>query len=197
MIGFSTLELGATPVQPEPCALERGALKVFRRIPGMRGLAPSHRVTLAIRGSAWTMVGYGASQALRLASTLLLARMLVPQAFGLVALVNVVLSGLEMLSDLGIGMDVVQHPRGDDRIFINTAFIIQAGRGIILWSVALALAYPFARFYHQPAVLPLLMVASLSVLFRGLTSGSIWGLTRHIQLGEYNLLTIGSDFLGF
>ena len=197
MADFLTPELGATAVQLEPSVLERGALKIFGHIPGMRGWAPSRRLMVAMRGGAWTMVGYVASQVLRLASTLILARMLVPQAFGLVALVNVVLSGLEMLSDLGIGMDVVQHPRGDDPLFINTAFLIQTGRGIILWTIAVALAYPFARFYHQPAVLPLLIVASLSVLFRGLASGSLWGLTRHVQLGQYNLLMIGSDFLGF
>src|SRR5713226_8163629 len=197
MTEFSTAWPSATALQAEPSALERSALKVLGYIPGMRGLPPSRRVMVAMRGGAWTMVGYIASQALRLASTLVLARMLVPQAFGLVALVSVVLSGLEMLSDLGIGMDVVQHPRGDDPLFINTAFIIQAGRGIILWTIATALAYPFARFYHQPAVLSLLIVGSLSVLFRGLASGSLWGLTRHVQLGEYNLLTVGSDFVGF
>ena len=59
---------------------------------------------------------------LRLGSTLLLARLLAPQSFGLVALVNVFLGGLEMLTDLGIGLDVVQHKRGDDPKFINTAF---------------------------------------------------------------------------
>ena len=143
------------------------------------------------------MAGYGAGQVLRLASTLTLARMLAPQAFGLVALVNVFLSGLEMLSDLGIGMDVVQHPRGDDPNFINTAFIIQAGRGIVLWILATALAYPFAHFYHQPAVLMLLIVGSFSVLLRGFVSGSVWGLTRHLQLGKYNTLTVTTDFFGF
>jgi O-antigen/teichoic acid export membrane protein len=150
-----------------------------------------------MRGGSWTMVGYGLGQVLKLASTLTLARMLAPQAFGLVALVNVFLAGLEMLSDLGIGMDVVQHPRGDDPLFINTAFMIQAGRGVILWIIATALAYPFARFYHQPAVLMLLIVGSLSVLLRGVISGSVWGLTRHVQLGKYNMLTAGTDLFGF
>jgi O-antigen/teichoic acid export membrane protein len=150
-----------------------------------------------MRGGAWTIVGYGASQLLKLASTLILARMLVPQAFGAVALVNVFLSGLEMLSDLGIGMDVVQHPRGDESAFINTAFIIQAGRGIALWFIATALAYPFVHFYHQPEVLMLLWVGSLTVLLRGFTSGSIWGLTRHVQLSRYNLLLAGTDLFGF
>jgi len=190
-------KLETDAVNGDPTSFERNALAVLRWIPGMRGLQPSARVKTAMRGGSWTMVGYGASQVLRLASTLILARMLAPQAFGLVALVNVFLSGLEMLSDLGIGMDVVQHPRGDDPRFINTAFIIQAVRGVLLWAIATALAYPFARFYHQPAVLTLLFVGSLSVLLRGFVSGSIWGLTRHLHLGKYNIIIVATDFFGF
>src|SRR5260370_38802665 len=105
MTEFSTLELGTTVVQAEPSALERSALKVFRCIPGMRGLAPSRRVIVAMRGSAWPRVGYVASQVLWLASTLVLARVLFPQAFGLVPLGNVALSRLERPSDRGIGID--------------------------------------------------------------------------------------------
>src|SRR5580698_10722168 len=197
MVDVETHEPEVNSETREPHRIERTAVKVLAYIPGLRGLSPSRRVMTAMRGGTWTMVGYGASQVLRLASALTLARMLAPQAFGLVALVNVFLSGLEMLSDLGIGMDVVQHPRGDDPVFINTAFIIQVGRGIVLWAVAMGLAYPFTRFYHQPAVFSLLIVGALSVLLRGFTSGSIWGLTRHVQLAKYNLLTVGSDFFGF
>jgi len=197
MSDIDLTKIEPAPVDTGPTSLERIAISVLRWIPGLRGLQPSQRVTTAIRGGSWTMAGYGAGQVLRLASTLTLARMLAPQAFGLVALVNVFLSGLEMLSDLGIGMDVVQHTRGDECAFINTAFLIQAGRGIVLWGVATALAYPFAKFYHQPAVLMLLMVGSLSVLLRGFVSGSVWGLTRHLQLGKYNALTVSTDFFGF
>jgi O-antigen/teichoic acid export membrane protein len=184
------------PQEPQSSAVGRSLIRVLAYVPGLRGLGPSRRVMTALHGGAWTMAGYGASQVLRLASTLTLARILVPSAFGLVALVNVFLSGLEMLSDLGIGMDVVQHPRGDDPAFINTAFLIQAGRGFVLWGVATALAYPFASFYHEPAVLALLLVGSVSVLLRGFNSGSLWAFTRHVQLGKYNALTTGSDFVG-
>ncbi len=197
MADISTPDLHSAAEHAEPSALERSAIRVLRYVPGLQELAPSRRVMTAMRGGTWTMVGYGASQVLRLASTLVLARMLIPQAFGLVALVTVFLSGLEMLSDLGIGMDVIQHARGDDPLFINTAVIIQAGRGFVLWAVAMALAYPFARFYQQPAVTSLLIVGALSVLLRGFTSGSIWGLTRHVELAKLNLLTIGTDFFGF
>lgn len=142
------------------------------------------------------MVGYGASQIVRLASMLVLARIVAPQAFGLVALVGVFLSGLESLSDLGIGMDVIQHERGDDPVFVNTAFIIQGIRGVIIWAVAAALAYPFAVFYRQPAVVALAIVGSLSILIRGFGSGSIWTLTRHVRVKELTMLNTGSDVVG-
>jgi O-antigen/teichoic acid export membrane protein len=153
---------------------------------------------LVLRGSAWTIVGYAASQLLRLASVLVLARQLLsPNDFGLVALVTVFLSGLQMLSDLGIGLDVVQHRRGDDPSFINTAFLIQVGRGVFIWAIATLLAYPFAQFYGEPAVLWLVIVAALSTAVRGLASGSVWLMTRHVQLGKLTTLNVSSEAAGF
>jgi hypothetical protein len=193
----SPVQVEPNLIEPELSSLERMGFKALGYVPGLKGMTASRRLLTAMRGGAWTVAGYGASQLLRLASTVTLARMLAPQAFGLVALVNVFLSGLEMLSDLGIGMDVVQHPRGEDPVFINTAFIIQAGRGFILWGIATALAYPFAAFYHQPAVVLLAIVGATSVGIRSLASGSVWGLTRKVELGKLTALNTGSDFLGF
>lgn len=176
---------------------EQAFLSLLRYIPGLDIAATSERVRTAFRGSAWAVAGYGGSQLLRLASTLVLARhLLTPEAFGLVALVNVFLSGLALLSDLGIGTDVIQHKRGDDPEFINTAFLIQASRGMLLWIVASALAYPFAHFYHRPEIRTLALVASVSVLVQGFTSGSVWKLTRHVQLGKITLLRIGAEATG-
>src|SRR5579872_638008 len=183
-------------LEPQASWVELGLIRLGRRIPGLDGLSASTRVLTAVRGSAWTAAGYGASQLARLASTVVLARMVAPQAFGLVALVTVYLSGLELLSDLGIGMDVVQHKRGDDPVFINTAFMIQAVRGIMLWGVAWGLAYPFASFYKQPAVLALAIVGSCSTLAGAFNSGSIWMLTRHVRRKELMLLTTGSEVCG-
>jgi O-antigen/teichoic acid export membrane protein len=115
----------------------------------------------------------------------------------LVALVSVFLNGLELLSDLGVGTDVIQHPRGDDPAFMNTAFLIQAGRGVILWAIAALLAYPFASFYHEPLVRPMILVAAVSVGFRGFASSSVWTMTRHVQIARLTRLTLSGDFVGF
>jgi len=196
-VGVPVSVAGTTGPREEWSQLEHGLLRVLRCVPGMNSTSASDRVLTAFRGSAWTVIGFGASQLLRLGSTLVLARrLLTPEAFGLVALVNVFLSGLALLSDLGIGTDVIQHKRGDEPAFINTAFLIQAGRGMLLWIIASSLAYPFAHFYHRPEIRNLALVAAVSVLVQGFASGSVWKLTRHVQLGKITMLRVGAEATG-
>ena len=100
----------------------------------VRRRCSSGRAVLAIRGGAWSIGGYVATQLLRMGATLVLARHFIgPEAFGLVGLVGVFLSGLNMFSELGLVANIVQHSRGDDPKFLNTAFSIQAGRGTAIW----------------------------------------------------------------
>ena len=172
-------------------------VKMFRSAVRPGVIESSERGYITVQGVFWTIVGYGGSQLLRLGSTLILARyLLAPEVFGLFALLNIFLTGLEMLSDLGIGMDVVQHRRGDDPDFISTAFLIQAGRGIILWAIALALVYPFALFYNQPDLRMLGLVGAFSVAVRGVASGSVWLMTRHLQVKKLAMLNVGGDAVG-
>ena len=129
-------------------------------------------------------------------ATLMLARyFLGPESFGLVGLVGVFIAGLGMFSELGILANVIQHPRGDDPDFLNTAFSIQAARGLVIWIISLLAAYPLARFYEQPQLLWLLVVVASSELIRGLTSTAAWTLTRHVKLRNVTLLTISSEFI--
>src|SRR5436305_11887358 len=69
------------------------------------------------RGSAWAMVNYAFGSVVRLGSNLLLWRLLYPEAFGLMFIVNVFIQCLAMFSDIGIGQSVVHNPRGDDPKF--------------------------------------------------------------------------------
>ena len=82
-----------------------------------------------LNGSLWTFFGYGSSQIIRLGSNLVLARLLFPEAFGIMSLVTVVMQGLTMISDLGVGPSIIHSKRGDDPNFLNTAWTIQVIRG--------------------------------------------------------------------
>jgi O-antigen/teichoic acid export membrane protein len=150
----------------------------------------------ALRGSAITALGYVGSQGLRLASNLILARLLFPEAFGLMALVTVVLVGLAMFSDVGIGPAISRSPRGDDPDFLNTAWTMHVFRGVMLWLTACALAWPLAWFYEAPDLRSLLPVAGVSLLIAGFNPTRIETANRHLLLGRVTLLDLASQAVG-
>lgn len=156
--------------------------------------------SLILSGSIWTLGGYGASQILRLGNHLLLAWLLAPEIFGLMALVYVVQSGFEMFSDIGIVPSIIQSKRGDDPLFLNTAWTIQFIRGIGMWVCVCILAWPFAAFFGQndPAAWQLryiLPVAGFISVLQGFNSTSLATLNKHLHLGRITLLDLASQIV--
>lgn len=151
---------------------------------------------LMLRGTAWTVVGYGASQFIRLCGNLILTRLLYPELFGLMALVTTFIIGLALLSDIGIGFSLVQNQRGTEPAFLNTAWTIQVARGITLWLVSFALAIPLAEFYGEPLLRTILPVAAFGLLIAGFNATSLQTLRRTLRLRTLTLLDLGSQVSG-
>lgn len=150
----------------------------------------------ALRGSIWTMGGFGVSRGLRLVSHLILAWLLTPQIFGLMALVKVFHQGLEMFSDVGIGPSIIQNKRGNDPTFLNTAWTIQIIRGFSLWIITCLLTYPFAWWYAQndPAawqLTALLPVAAFTTVIAGFNSPALFTLNKELRLGRLTMIELG------
>src|SRR6056297_1188757 len=101
----------------------------------------------AVRSTGFTIIKIGGHNFLRLVSNLALTRLLFPEAFGIMAIVQVVLVGVAMFSDFGIKGSIVQDERGDDPDFLNTAWTFQILRGFVLGTVVLLAAGPIADFY--------------------------------------------------
>jgi O-antigen/teichoic acid export membrane protein len=147
----------------------------------------------ALRGSAWTFVGYGAAQLLRLISNLILTRILFPADFGVMALVSIVLQGVSLFSDMGIGPSIIQNKRGDDPVFLNTAWTIQVIRGILLCIAICILAWPVSIFYEQPILAQLLPVAALSSIISGFNPTKLFTVNRHLNLGRLTVVELISQ----
>jgi hypothetical protein len=109
---------------------------------------------------------------------------LFPEAFGLMALVNMLMLGLAAISDVGLQPAIIRHARGDEQRFLDTAWTIQVIRGVILWGIGSALAIPMARFYNEPELVTIVPIATLSALLAGFTSTKIVTLTRHMRPGR-------------
>ncbi|MDE4131496.1 oligosaccharide flippase family protein [Phaeobacter sp. QD34_3] len=149
-----------------------------------------------LRSASWLMIGYGGSQALRLAANLILARLLFPEAFGLMALVTVVTVGLSLFSDVGIGPAIAQNARGDDPDFLNTAWTIQVIRGFGLWAATLLLAWPVAWLYEAPDLMLYLPIAGSALAIAGFNPTRIETAHRHLLVGRLTALDLAAQAIG-
>lgn len=152
----------------------------------------------ALRGGAWSVSGYGVQTALRFISRIVLAKLLVNAApLGTVAVITTILMGLEMISDLGININIVQHRDGADARFLGTAFSVQAMRAAALYVFAAAMAFPVSWIYHDPQLAPLLLFGATSILLRGFANPGLAVMTRRVDLRRPTIVTIVSEITGF
>lgn len=158
----------------------------------------------SLRAGAWAGGSHVAGQVIRLAGNLVLARILVPDAFGLMAVVSTLIMGLGLLSDIGTGTVVVQSQRGTDLDFLNTAWTLQVIRGIGIWvfgiliSLAIALGQSQQWFgigtVYNEADLPLLLaVAAFGMAINGLASINMKVAVRNLNLRTVSLIELGAQ----
>ncbi|MBU3077195.1 oligosaccharide flippase family protein [Sphingomonas quercus] len=150
----------------------------------------------SLRSSIMVGIGFGGSNVLRLASNLALTRLLFPEVFGLMALVQVFMTGLQMFSDLGINLSIIQHERGEEPDFLNTAWTIQIIRGVALWLGSCILAWPAALIYGEPQLAILLPVVGLNAIILGFTTTRIALVNRNLQIGVQTFTDLGSQVAG-
>ena len=99
-----------------------------------------------------------------------------------------------MFSHIGLGDSVIQSPRGDEPVFLNTVWTLQAIRGAGLWVFTILLAWPVARFYHEPRMIVLFPVLGFGCVIAGFASTSLLNLARHMGVGK--TLDAGSRWAG-
>ncbi len=169
--------------------------------PGPRGRAH------VIRSSIWVAGGQVGGQALRLASNLVMTRLLVPEMFGIMAVANTVIVGLALCSYIGVHHNIIQSPRGDERIFLNTAWTMQIIRGIFLWLLALlvALGIYFANYFgwvpldsvYADETLPQILAAlSFTSLIAGFEPTKYVSASRHMQVPRLIITELFSQVVG-
>src|SRR5688572_16992141 len=148
-----------------------------------------------LMGSSFEALGFVGSQILRLGSNMLLTRLLTPEAFGLAALVTLVSQALIMFTDVGLLPAIVQHKRGGEEHFMNTAWTMQLIRTFGLTTVAVLLAWPLAALYQEPQLSSLLLVGAIGVFTGGFTSTSLYSMRRDLRVGPLVLLDLGTQLL--
>lgn len=153
--------------------------------------------TRSLRAAVWTVGGRGLSQGLRLASSLVLTRLLAPEAFGLMAMAQVVLMLVGLLAETGVRPAMIQNPRGAEPAFLITAWTIGVARSAVLLLVYTLVASPMAAFYGQPELTGLVIVIGLGAFVQGFESPGVILLLRELDARRQTLLDLARQFAGF
>jgi len=160
-----------------------------------------------MRAASWSLFGHFSRQVLRFGGNLVMTRLLVPEAFGLMAIATVLLFGLQLFTDVGLRQNVVQSRQGDDRDFLDTVWTLQILRGALVWGLALGAAallaglqaagwVPAGTVYGE-AVLPAIVgVLAANALVAGFESTKVGTASRHLALARITLQDLGTQVFG-
>jgi O-antigen/teichoic acid export membrane protein len=164
--------------------------------------APSlrHRI---LRAGSWSLAGHVISNVLRLGSSLVMTRLLAPELFGVMTIVFSVMVTVALLADIGLRQAIVQSKHGDDQEYLDTAFTLQAIRGVLVWLACVAVAVLIGSLRQQGVIGPKSVYANpdlpwaiaatcFSVVITGFDSTKIYTADRRLELKRVSLIEVYS-----
>lgn len=136
-------------------------------------------VKLAARGVSWVGALRGFTRVVAFGKIAILTRLLAPEQFGIVGIAILAVSFLEVFTDTGINIFLIQEKEKIDR-YVNTAWLVSILRAVFIFLI-LALAAPLiAGFFGSPEAQSLLVLAGFVALIRGFINPSVVKLQKNL-----------------
>lgn len=149
---------------PEPAAPDTSILSA-------KGLAS---------GTRWMVAGRLVTQASRLLVSIILARLLTPEAFGVVAVAMTTIVALEIVKDLGTGAAIIQRPEVDQRL-LNSVFYVNIVAGLVAAGLMVLGAPLIAGIFDVPDATAVVRAFAIMLAIGGLTQVHHAVLRRSMQ----------------
>ena len=151
---------------------------------------------LSVRGGAATVSAqFIRSFVIALASTAILARLLTPEDFGLLAMVAGFTNFLARFKDLGLAMATVQR-KEINQGQVSTLFWVNAGLGILVTLLTAAVAPLVAWFYGEPRLVTIMLALAVAFVFGGLMVQHQALLQRQMKFTALAVVQIASTAIG-
>lgn len=138
----------------------------------------------------WRFMERCGSQGVTFIVSIVLARLLMPEAYGIIALITVFISLLQVFVNSGLGTALIQKKDADDLDF-STVFYFNVVMCLVLYGI-LALAAPLiARFYEIPELTPLVRVLGLTLVVSGVNNIQQSYVSKTMQFKRFFFSTLG------
>jgi PST family polysaccharide transporter len=146
-------------------------------------------------GAAMTLAGQGGRFILQFGSQVALARLLMPTDFGLIAMVAPLIAAALLLTDLGLSSATIQRPT-ISQSELSSLFWLNVLIGGVLSVGTMAAAPLVTRFYHTPALLPVVLAMAVTLLLASLAAQHLAILNRRMRFGAITVIEVGAIAIG-
>ena len=148
----------------------------------------------SIRGAVFMASGTAADTLVRFGSIAILARLLLPEDFGLIFMVMALTSILDGFRDFGLSAATVQRPEITHQQ-VSNLFWVNAAVGAILASIVALAAPLIAAFYQESRLVGIALALSLVFVWNGLTVQHEALLIRQLRQGDLALIRLAASII--
>lgn len=158
------------------------------------------------RGLFWTALDKYSGQIIGIGISMVLARLLTPYDYGVVATASVIINFLSIFTSIGIGPAVIQKKDLSDED-INHIFTFTVIVGLICGGICFVSSWPVANYYKNPIMIPVLQILAIGVFLGAINMVPAALMSKHLRFKEmatrslafqvfFGLLGIGAAFYG-
>jgi len=140
-------------------------------------------------GAIWVTVGMICGRGLSFVSAIIVARLLVPLDFGLMAIAMVIVSLSQQATTTGFQSALIQRQEKPED-FLNTAWTFELAKCLALFLILFLAAPLFASFFKEPRTVAILRVISLSLVFQGLRNIGVIYFRKNLDFHKQFVLEI-------
>lgn len=140
-------------------------------------------------GVVWNGTRQFLGQGIQTVTTLVLARLLSPEEFGIIGIANIFILFANTINQLGISSAIIQR-KDIDEGHLSSAFWANMATGIILCLIMMLISYPAAKFFRSDLVQPVLTVLSFMFIFGALRIVQNTQFSRNLEFGRLAGITV-------
>ena len=147
------------------------------------------------KGAAWILGAGLFARLLGFVNTIVVARLLVPEDIGLVAVATVAMQLLQGFSDIGVSQAVVKFQNAD-RDELDTLFTFSAARGLLIGVILACLAPVMVNVYSEPRMLWVFLGVAAFPVLTGFINPCFYEFERDLRFSKEFISTVVTKFIG-
>jgi O-antigen/teichoic acid export membrane protein len=144
----------------------------------------------AVQSGIWVAGINVGDRVLQLLKVIILARLLSPEAFGLLGIALLVVAALRQFSAIGFDAALVQHRDENVDEYLNTVWVMKMVRWLLIAAIAVPAAPYIARFFSEPQAAPLIMTVAIANLLLAIQNPGVVYFRKNLNFHKEFIYTM-------